>query len=216
MTNRSTDPEAGARERMVAEQIAARGINDPTVLAAMRSVPRHRFVPEDERERAHDDGPLSIGCGQTISQPFIVALMTALARLRSDSRVLEIGTGCGYQTAVLAACAGEVWTIEIEEELSDRAAGTLAGLGVHNVHRVVGDGSRGWPDAAPFDAILVTAAPAEVPQALLDQLAPGGRLVIPLGTGSQELFVFTREADGVRRDRVAPVRFVPLRQPPIH
>jgi protein-L-isoaspartate(D-aspartate) O-methyltransferase len=216
MTIRSTDPELGARERMVADQIAARGINDPVVLAAMRSVPRHRFVPEDERWRAHEDSPLSIGCGQTISQPFIVALMTALARLRPDSRVLEIGTGCGYQTAVLAACAGEVWTIEIEEELSDRAANTLAALGVHNVHRAVGDGSRGWPEAAPFDAILVTAAPAEVPEALLDQLAPGGRLVIPLGTGSQELFVFTREAGGVRRERVAPVRFVPLRQPPIH
>jgi protein-L-isoaspartate(D-aspartate) O-methyltransferase len=216
MTSGSTDPEAEAREKMVSDQIAARGIHDPTVLAAMRSVPRHRFVPEGERARAHDDGPLSIGCGQTISQPFIVALMTALARLQPASRVLEIGTGCGYQTAVLAACAGLVWTIEIEQELSDRAASTLAALGIKNVYRAVGDGALGWPEAAPFDAIVVTAAPAEVPQALLDQLAPGGRLVIPLGTGSQELFVFTKEPVGVRRDRVAPVRFVPLRQTPLH
>jgi len=196
---------------MVAEQIVARGIDDPAVLAAMRSVPRHLFVPEGERGRAYEDGPLAIGHGQTISQPFIVALMTQLARLTPASRVLEIGTGCGYQTAVLAACARAVWSVELEAELSQRAARTLAALGIVDVHLRVGDGANGWPEEAPFDAILVTAAPAEAPQPLLDQLSIGGRLVIPLGTGSQDLFVFTREASGVRSDRVLPVRFVPLR-----
>jgi protein-L-isoaspartate(D-aspartate) O-methyltransferase len=196
---------------MVAEQIAARGIVDPEVLLAMRTVPRHLFIPEGERAHAHDDGPVAIGHGQTISQPFIVALMTQLARLTETSRVLEIGTGCGYQTAILAACAREVWTVELEAELSSRAASTLASLGIANVHLRVGDGSQGWPEAAPFDAIVVTAAPAQAPQPLLDQLAVGGRLVIPLGTSAQELFVLTREAEGIRRDRVIPVRFVPLR-----
>lgn len=199
------------REKMVAEQIAARGIDDPAVLRAMRSVPRHLFVPENERAHAHDDGPLAIGHGQTISQPFIVALMTQLARPTPASRVLEIGTGCGYQTAVLEACTREVWSIELEADLSSRAASTLASLGIENVHLRVGDGSQGWPEAAPFDAIVVTAAPAAAPQALLDQLAMGGRLVIPLGSISQELFVFTRDSGGIRRERVAPVRFVPLR-----
>jgi protein-L-isoaspartate(D-aspartate) O-methyltransferase len=137
--------------------------------------------------------------------------MTELAHLTLASRVLEVGTGCGYQTAVLAACALEVWTVEIEPELSDRAAVTLAALGVGNVHRRVGDGSLGWPEEAPFDAIVVTAAPAEVPPALSDQLGEGSRLVIPLGTSSQELFVFTREAGVLRRERSIGVRFVPLR-----
>jgi protein-L-isoaspartate(D-aspartate) O-methyltransferase len=196
---------------MVADQIVARGVSDPIVLDVMRSIPRHLFVPEGERARAYDDGPLAIGRGQTISQPYIVALMTELARLTPASRVLEIGTGCGYQTAVLAACAGEVWTIEIEPELSDRAAATLAVLGVDNVHRRVADGALGWPEEAPFDAIVVTAAPAEVPPALADQLGEGSRLVIPLGTSSQDLFAFTREADELRRERVIGVRFVPLR-----
>lgn len=211
MTPLAPDPWAAARDDMVADQIVLRGVSDPVVLDVMRSVPRHLFVPESDRARAYDDGPLSIGRGQTISQPYIVALMTELARLTPASRVLEIGTGCGYQTAVLAACAGEAWTIEIEPELSERAAATLAALGVGNVHRRVGDGSLGWPDEAPFDAIVVTAAPAEVPPALADQLGEGARLVIPLGTSSQELFVFTREAGELRRERVIGVRFVPLR-----
>jgi protein-L-isoaspartate(D-aspartate) O-methyltransferase len=200
-----------AKERMIADQIIARGVKDPAVLAAMRSVPRERFVPEGERARSYDDGPLSIGRGQTISQPYIVALMTELARLEPTSRVLEIGTGCGYQTAVLAACVGWVSTIELEPELAERAASTLAELGVANVTGRVGDGSLGWPEAAPFDAILVTAAPADVPPALLDQLAEGGRLVIPLGTTSQDLWVFTREPGGIRRESILPVRFVLLR-----
>jgi protein-L-isoaspartate(D-aspartate) O-methyltransferase len=196
---------------MVLDQIGFRGVTDPAVLEAMRSVKRHLFVPEAERARAYDDGPLSIGHGQTISQPYIVALMSELARLSPASRVLEVGTGCGYQTAVLAACAREVWTIEIEPDLSARAARTLAAQGVFNVHQRVGDGSLGWPEAAPFDAILVTAAPPDVPPALLDQLGEGSRLVIPLGTASQNLCVFTREPQGIRRESVIPVRFVLLR-----
>ena len=211
MTHHDEDGWASAAERMVAEQIASRGVRDPAVLAAMRTVPRHRFVPAADRAHAYDDGPISIGRGQTISQPFIVALMTQLARVTPTSRVLEIGTGCGYQTTVLAACAGEVWTVEIDPELAAQAENTLGALCVTNVHARVADGSAGWPEAAPFDAILVTAAPVDVPPALLDQLVTGGRLVIPLGASSQELFVFTNEAGGMRRERVIPVRFVPLR-----
>jgi len=181
------------------------------VLAAMRTVPRHEFLLPGDREKSYDDGPVSIGEGQTISQPFIVALMTQLAGLTPKARVLEIGTGCGYQTAVLAACASEVWTIELEPKLAARAANTLAALGIENVHGRVGDGSSGWPEAAPFDAIVVTAAPAELPPALPDQLTVGGHLVIPLGTSSQDLWVVTRTPEGLDRRRVAPVRFVPLR-----
>jgi protein-L-isoaspartate(D-aspartate) O-methyltransferase len=196
---------------MVADQIAARGVADREVLLAMRTVPRHVFVPEADRSRAHDDGPLPIGHGQTISQPYIVALMTELARPTPTSRVLEVGTGCGYQTAVLAACAGSVFTVEVEPELAATAERTLSALRIGNVHYRVGDGALGWPEHAPFDAIVVTAAPAEIPPALLDQLAVGGRLVIPLGTASQNLWVLTREPDGIRRESVIPVRFVPLR-----
>jgi protein-L-isoaspartate(D-aspartate) O-methyltransferase len=196
---------------MLRDQLVRRGVKDPAVLSAMRSVPRHVFVPDGERRRAYDDGPLSIGHGQTISQPYIVALMTELAGLEPTSRVLEIGTGCGYQTAVLAACSGWVWTIELEPELAARAAKTLTDLGIANVTARVGDGSLGWPEAAPFDAILVTAAPADVPPALLDQLVEGGRLVIPLGTTSQDLWVCTREPEGIRRRSIIPVRFVLLR-----
>jgi protein-L-isoaspartate(D-aspartate) O-methyltransferase len=206
-----SEDRASDRERMVATQIEPRGVSDPRVLAAMRSIPRHLFVPEPDRGLAYADSPVAIGRGQTISQPYIVALMTELARLTPASRVLEIGTGCGYQTAVLAACALEVWSVELEPELSERAARTLAELGVRNARLCVGDGARGWPEAAPFDAIVVTAAPAEVPPDLLDQLAPGGRLVIPLGTAVQELVVFARTPHGLTRESVIPVRFVPLR-----
>ena len=202
---------ADERERMVAEQIAARGVGDPAVLAAMRHVPRHAFVPDSETARAYDDGPLAIGRGQTISQPYIVALMTQLAVPGPGSRILEVGTGCGYQTAVLAECAAEVWSVELEAELSTRAAATLDALGYRNVHLRVGDGALGWPEAAPFDAILVTAAPDQVPTTLPGQLAPGGRLVIPLGSTHQELWVFTRTKHGFDRRSVIPVRFVPLR-----
>jgi len=211
VTHRADDPWSAAAERMVADQIVARGIDDPAVLEAMRTIRRHLFVPEGERARAYEDGPLSIGRGQTISQPYIVALMTELARLAPTSRVLEVGTGSGYQTAVLAACAREVFSVELVPELSARAGSTLAALGVDNVHLRTGDGSLGWSEEAPFDAILVTAAAADVPPALPDQLRVGARLVIPLGTTSQDLYVITREPGGFRRQSVIPVRFVPLR-----
>ncbi len=200
-----------AAERMVAHQIEGRGIRNTRVLEAMRTVPRHLFIPEEHRGRAFADEPVEIGHGQTISQPFIVALMTELADPKPASRILEIGTGCGYQTAVLATCAGEVFTIELEAALAERARRTLQAMGFANVHARVGDGAAGWPEAAPFDAVVVTAAPADVPPALVDQLAVPGRLVIPVGTTSQELLVVERGADGLRRRSVLPVRFVPLR-----
>jgi protein-L-isoaspartate(D-aspartate) O-methyltransferase len=204
--------EAGAREHMVATQIAARDVSDPRVLDAMRRVERHAFVPASERAEAYGDHPLPIGHGQTISQPYIVALMTELARVRPGARVLEIGTGSGYQAAVLAVLAREVYSIEIVEALAREAAARLKALGYANVTVRAGDGYRGWPDRAPFDAILVTAAPPEIPQPLLDQLAVGGRLVAPVGEegGHQELVVVERTAAGLRRWAVAPVRFVPM------
>lgn len=204
------DPLVAARARMVADTIAARGVTDARVLAAMRKVPRHEFVPADARSRAYDDAPVPIGHGQTASQPYIVAVMTELAELRPDSRVLEIGTGSGYQAAVLAEVAGEVWSIELLEPLAASARQTLERLGYGRVHLRQGDGYRGWPEAAPFDAIVVTAAPPQVPQALLDQLAMGGRLVVPVGTTDQELEVHRRTAEGIRVKKVFPVTFVPM------
>jgi protein-L-isoaspartate(D-aspartate) O-methyltransferase len=196
---------------MVRTQIEARGIRNPAVLKAMRGVPRERFVPESERRFAYSDGPLAIGFGQTISQPYIVALMTELLRPHREMRVLEIGTGSGYQTAVLAECVGEVFTVEIVSELSRRARRLLAELGYRNIRFHVGDGSAGWPEHAPYDGILVAAAPAEVPEALLVQLAVGGRMVIPVGTGEdQRLLRIVRTEAGDVRDEVAPVRFVPM------
>ena len=202
-------PEA-ARRAMVEQQIAARRIDDPRVLAALGAVPRHRFVPADLAGRAYADEPLPIGHGQTISQPYVVALMSQLADLSPGERVLEIGTGSGYHAAVLARLADSVFTIEIVPELADRARRTLAELGVENVVVRAGDGYRGWPEEAPFDAIVLTAAPPEVPQPLLEQLAEGGRLVAPVGEGSQQLTVITRIGGELRRERVAPVRFVPM------
>lgn len=204
------DDEATARAAMVETQIAARGVRDPAVLEALRSVPRHRFVPDSARSSAYDDRPLPIGLGQTISQPYIVALMTELARPAPDKRALEVGTGSGYQAAVLAACFREVYTIEILPELGRSAAGVLADLGYDNVRVRIGDGYDGWPEQGPFDAIVVTAAPETIPRPLLEQLAQGGRLVIPVGIGSQDLVVVTREGDGFRREIVTPVRFVPM------
>jgi protein-L-isoaspartate(D-aspartate) O-methyltransferase len=198
------------RERMVEEQIAVRGVHDPVVLAAMRDVPRHEFVPERWRTQAYADRALPIGEEQTISQPYIVALMTELAAVRPAARVLEVGTGSGYQAAVLATLGADVYTIEIVPVLAERARTTLARLGYTKVRTRQGDGYRGWPEAAPFAAIVVTAAPPEVPAALLAQLAPGGRLVIPVGTVEQELQVHERTADGVRVRSVIPVRFVPM------
>ena len=200
------------RRRMVEEQIEARGIADPRVLAAMREVPRHEFVPADERVHAYEDRPLPIGEGQTISQPYIVALMTELAAVGPGSKVLEVGTGSGYQAAVLAACGAEVHSIEIVDALAKRAAGDLARLGIAKVHVRSGDGYAGWPEAAPFDAIVVTAAAPHVPPALIEQLRIGARLVIPVGETGQEqrLQVHTRTRDGVEVHDVVPVRFVPM------
>ena len=204
------DPERKRREAMVARQIEARGVSNPAVLAALRKVQRHRFVPPPYRAETYRDGPLPIGSGQTISQPYIVALMTELIRPAPSMKVLEIGTGSGYQAAVLAECVKDVYTIEILPELGRRSAALLEELGYDNIHLRIGDGFDGWPEQAPFDAIVVTAAPAEIPQPLLDQLGPGGRLVIPVGTGAQELVVVRRTESGLVREHVTPVRFVPM------
>jgi protein-L-isoaspartate(D-aspartate) O-methyltransferase len=208
----------GLRERMVTDQIEARGVHDPGVLAAMRRVPRHLFVSEEEQSHAYEDRPLPIGHGQTISQPYIVALMTELARPRPGDRALEVGTGSGYQSAVLSALVTEVYSVEIVEELGREAGQRLANLGYSNVRTRVGDGYGGWPEAAPFDLILVTAAPDHVPPALITQLKPGGRLVIPVGAvyDVQELRRIEKDQAGkVRSEAVIPVRFVPLRRKPV-
>jgi len=202
------------REAMVDRQIVARGVADPATLAAMRAVPRHEFVPAGKRDDAYVDFPLPIGFGATISQPYIVALMTELAQPRPGMRVLEIGTGSGYQAAVLAHIGCEVWTVEIEPALARSALDRLTRLGYTGIAVRAGDGRLGWPEAAPFAAILVTAAAESVPPALLAQLAPGGRLVIPVDVpaGHQDLMVIEKAADGTTRERrTIPVRFVPLR-----
>ncbi|HKY32556.1 MAG TPA: protein-L-isoaspartate(D-aspartate) O-methyltransferase [Candidatus Polarisedimenticolia bacterium] len=204
------DRHQAARRDMVREQIEARGVKDPMVLEAMRSVPRHLLVPEGLRDLSYQDRPLPIGEGQTISQPYIVALMTELARVRPGDKVLEVGTGSGYQAAVLAALGAEVHTIEIVEVLAERARRDLTRLGYGSVRFRTGDGYRGWPEAAPFRAILVTAAPDHVPQPLVDQLEPGGRMVIPVGQPLQSLVVVTRTESGARREEILPVRFVPM------
>jgi protein-L-isoaspartate(D-aspartate) O-methyltransferase len=209
-STQAADPFESRRLRMVSMQIEARGVRDSCVLDAMRRIPRHLFVPADLREQAYTDRPLPIGHQQTISQPYIVALMTELVRPRSDMKVLEIGTGSGYQAAVLAACAGEVYTIEILPELGRSAAELLDRLDVGTVEVRIGDGFDGWPAHAPFDAIVVTAAPPRIPQPLLDQLAPGGRLVVPVGEGFQNLVLVTRTESGYERRTVTPVRFVPM------
>jgi protein-L-isoaspartate(D-aspartate) O-methyltransferase len=198
------------RRAMVDRQLAGRDVTDSTVLDAMRTVPRHEFVPEAFRGRAYDDQPLPIGLGQTISQPYIVGLMTQLLHPQPGDTVLEIGTGSGYQAAVLAELVAHVYTIEIVEPLAERADSTLQALGYTNVSVKPGDGYRGWPEHAPFDGIIVTAAPDHVPQALVDQLADGGHLVIPVGDAWQELLVLTRQGDEVHRRSVTPVRFVPM------
>ncbi len=199
------------RETMVETQLEARGIKDKAVLDAIRKVPRHRFVPEPLRDRAHEDGPLPIGEGQTISQPYIVAWMTELIVPRKGMRVLEIGTGSGYQAAVLAECVDEVDTIEIVPALGRRAEQVLRELGYRNIHTRIGDGYHGWPERAPFDAIILTAAPPDdIPKPLLDQLKIGGRLVAPVGRGAQVLVRITRTETGFERENLAPVLFVPM------
>jgi protein-L-isoaspartate(D-aspartate) O-methyltransferase len=201
------------RERMVAEQIAARGIADSAVLAAMRRVPRHLFVPASVRPSAYEDRPLPIGNDQTISQPFIVAFMTESLELGPDDRVLEVGTGSGYQAAILAEIVREVVSIEIVGELARRAADDLRAVGYTNITVIHGDGYAGWPERAPFDAIVVTAAPDRIPPPLIEQLRPGGRMVIPVGDSvlNQGLQLVTKQSDGsIQTREILPVRFVPL------
>jgi protein-L-isoaspartate(D-aspartate) O-methyltransferase len=197
---------------MVERQIRERGVTAPRVLEAMRTVPRERFVPADVASRAYEDGPLPIGEGQTISQPYIVAHMTEALDVSPQHRVLEIGTGSGYQAAVLGELARDVYTIEIVEPLARRAAAALKELGYANVHVRVGDGYAGWAEQAPFDRIIVTAAPAEIPQPLLDQLMPGGRLVIPVGEQGQPqwMTVVEKTERGILERRTIPVQFVPF------
>jgi protein-L-isoaspartate(D-aspartate) O-methyltransferase len=198
------------RGKMVESQIAARGVKDTAVLAAMRKVLRHLFVPEDLRRFAYDDEPLPIGEGQTISQPYIVAYMTEILDLDKDDKVLEVGTGSGYQTAILAEIVREVYTIEIVGSLAERARAILDSLGYTNIAFKVGDGTRGWSEFAPFDAIMVTAAPKEVPMSLKEQLKVGGRMVIPIGVDYQELVLVRRGRSGYKKMTLLPVRFVPL------
>lgn len=196
---------------MVNSQLERRGIKDGRVLAAMRRIPRHHFVPDAVISEAYADRPLPIGEGQTISQPYMVALMTELLELEGDEKVLEIGTGSGYQLAILAELAREVYSIERHSSLADRARERVESLGYRNTHIGVGDGTRGWPEAAPFHAIMVTAGAPRVPRPLVDQLGDGGRLVIPVGEGRhQELFRIIRDREGVRQESLAGCVFVPL------
>jgi len=199
---------------MVDSQIMARGVSDNHVLNIMRQTPRHEFIPVEQQLNAYMDYPLPIGYEQTISQPYIVGLMTSLLQLKGHEKVLEIGTGSGYQAAVLAPLSNEVFTIEIVKELAERSAKKLKDLGYNNIHVKWGDGYQGWPDEAPFDAVIVTAAPPEVPPKLFEQLKVGGRLVIPVGSIWQELWVITKlEGEIMDKESVIPVRFVPMVHP---
>ena len=197
---------------MVRGQLVARGIKDSQVLAAMGRVPRQEFLPPALWSRAYEDGPLPIGLGQTISQPYIVAFMTEALALGPQERVLEVGTGSGYQAAVLAGLVAEVYSIELLPDLALRASANLQRLGCGNVRVRCGDGYQGWPEAAPFDAILVTCAPEQIPQALVDQLRVGGRMIIPVGpeSGVQDLYLLRKKTEGLDLQAVLPVRFVPM------
>ena len=198
------------REKMVDTQIKARGVKDPRVLSAMLKVERHRFVPEEYLNSAYSDQPLPIGEGQTISQPYIVALMTELLELKGDEKVLEIGTGSGYQAAILAELAKEVYSIEIIESLASMANNRLLELGYQNIKVKAGDGYLGWPEAAPFDALIVTAAPDHIPKPLIDQLKEGGRMVVPVGTYTQELKKIIKRSGKIETTDIIPVIFVPM------
>lgn len=204
---------APARTRMVEQQLAStwRGISDPAVLQAMATVPRHEFVPAGLQAHAYDDRPLPIGYAQTISQPYVVAFMTEKLQPTATDRVLEIGTGSGYQAAVLASLVKEVYSIEIIEPLARRAEADLVRLGYDNIKLRHGDGYKGWPEAAPFDAIIVTCAPDHVPKPLIDQLRDGGRMIIPVGEhGNQMLYLLRKHGSTLHREAVLPVRFVPM------
>jgi protein-L-isoaspartate(D-aspartate) O-methyltransferase len=198
------------RERMVETQIKARGVKEPRVLAAMLKVERHLFVPKDLQQTAYSDQPLPIGEGQTISQPYIVALMTELLELKGNEKVLEVGTGSGYQAAILAELAREVYTIEIVEKLANSSEKLLLQLGYKNIQVKAGDGYLGWPEAGPFDAIIVTCAPDHIPKPLIDQLKEGGRMVIPVGEYTQELKKIVKRAGKLETTNAIPVIFVPM------
>ncbi len=210
MTPESHHSRQVERDLMVDTQIVAGGVTDQAVVEAMRRVPRHRFMPESHAEDAYGDFPLSIGYGQTISQPFIVAYMTQALKLKPDEKVLEIGTGSGYQAAILAELVSKVFTIEIVEPLSVSAKKTLEELGYHNVIVRAGDGYKGWPDEGPFDAIILTAAPNHIPEPLLEQLAIGGRLILPVGDYPQRLLLIRRTEEGYQETELLPVVFVPM------
>ncbi len=195
---------------MIKYQIEARGVRDKRVLEAMRAVPRHMFVPETLQSSAYDDNPLPIGEGQTISQPYMVALMTALLGLKGSEKVLEIGTGSGYQTAVLSMTAKEVYTVEVVPRLAQKAAKLLRDLGYNNINIKTGDGYLGWPEHSPYNGIIATAAPDEIPPHLVEQLAEGGRMVLPVGSAHQELMLLEKVNDEVIQHNILPVRFVPM------
>lgn len=195
---------------MVERQILARNVEDPKVIEAMRTVPRHKFVPEELKGHAYEDGPLPIGHGQTISQPYIVAYMTEQLNLKGDEKVLEVGTGSGYQAAVLAEIVQSVYTIEIVEPLAKEAREILNQAGYKNIHTRIGDGYRGWPEEAPFDAIIVTAAPKTLPENLIDQLKTGGRMIVPVGDWAQTLLLIRKTEKDYTQEKLLPVRFVPM------
>lgn len=198
------------RNNMVETQIAARGVKNKTVLRAMQSVPRHEFVPDHLKKYAYADEPLPIGEDQTISQPYIVAYMTEKLELSSYNKVLEIGTGSGYQAAVLSKLVDSVFTIEIVDVLAKRSAARLSEMGYDNIYVKSGDGYKGWPEHAPYDAIIITAAPTLIPEPLVEQLKVGGRLILPLGDYSQDLYLITKNEEGITEQRLLPVRFVPM------
>ncbi len=199
------------REAMVRVQIESRGITEPATLDALRKVERHKFVPPKYQNKAYEDHPLPIGENQTISQPYIVALMTQVLDLKKNEKVLEIGTGSGYQAAVLAEICNHVYTIEIIDTLGQRAQKLLADLGYKNINVKIGDGYKGWEEHSPFDAIIVTCAPTHIPEPLKKQLAEGGKMVIPVGkTFAQELVLLTKKNGKIRRESIIPVRFVPM------
>lgn len=208
---REGDEFSDMRKQMVQSQIVAREVSDKRVILAMEEVPRHHFVPHEYKAQSYEDYPVPIGMDQTISQPYIVAFMCEQLKLKPGEKVLEIGTGSGYQTAVLSKLAKDVYSIEILEAMGKRAADTLRDQGYLNVHAKIGDGYAGWPEEAPFNAIVVTAAPDHIPQALIDQLAPGGRLIVPVGKDLQSLERVTKDSSGkVSRETLLPVRFVPM------
>jgi len=200
-------------KKMVKSQLTSRGISDKKVLQVMENTPRHLFIPESLKQEAYRDGPLPIGEDQTISQPYIVALMTELLKLNGHEKVLEIGTGSGYQAAVLSQLVDTCYTIELVKKLEERTTPLLRQLGYNNVVTRCGDGYKGWPEYAPFDRIIITAAPPEIPQTLVDQLKPDGIMVLPVGRYSQELIVVTKSGGEIKRERIIPVRFVPMIKP---